>query len=104
MARKSSSHHRIFFRGRDESRRSSRSGDERRRQQVKRVRSVAALLFVALAASRAHAGTDDVIRTAQTEISAVTQQAQNVQAAITKARAAQVSVEQRLANGELLFR
>ncbi|HEY1958479.1 MAG TPA: tetratricopeptide repeat protein [Polyangiaceae bacterium] len=52
----------------------------------------------------AHAGSDDRISKAQQEISAITQDAKNVDATIQKAKEDVRSPESRVANGELLFR
>jgi len=52
----------------------------------------------------AHASSDDRIAKAQQEVSAITQDAKNVDAAIQKAKSDERSPESRVANGELLFR
>ena len=44
------------------------------------------------------------VRTAQTEVATVDQEAGSVQAAVERSKAQKLSPEQRLANGELLFR
>ena len=66
--------------------------------------SVSALLLVLSVAGVAHAGPDEQISSAQHEVSAVTAESQNVQGVIEKAKADQITVEQRIANGELLYR
>ncbi len=52
----------------------------------------------------AQAGSDDAITRAQNELSAVSRESGNVQTAIDKAKGQTLSVEARLANGELLYR
>lgn len=69
-----------------------------------RTGSVSALLLALFASASARAGSDERIANAKQEISAVGQEASNVQSAINKAREQQVTVEQRVANGELLYR
>lgn len=71
---------------------------------MKRRGSVSALLLVLSVAGVAHAGSDEQISSAQHEISAVTSESGNVQGVIEKARSEQITVEQRIANGELLYR
>jgi tetratricopeptide (TPR) repeat protein len=61
---------------------------------------VLALSFAPLA----RADSDDDYGLAQRALSAVAHEAPSIQAEIEKARSARMSVEQRLANGELLFR
>jgi tetratricopeptide (TPR) repeat protein len=71
------------------------------------VRGFAATSLAALAiglASPAHAGSDDNIARAQTEVSAITRDAAGVDAAVQRAKSEVTSPESRVANGELLFR
>ncbi len=63
-----------------------------------------AALALGLAASQAHAGSDENIAKAQNEVSAITRDAQNVDAAIQKAKEQVASPEARVSNGELLYR
>jgi len=64
--------------------------------------SLAVLAFAL--ASPAHANSDDNIAKAQNEVSAITRDAQNVDAAIQKAKEEAASPEARVSNGELLYR
>ncbi len=61
-------------------------------------------LAALLLAPPAHAGGDDEISRAQNEINAVTSEAGGVQSAVNKAKGQVMTVDQRLANGELLYR
>ena len=70
-----------------------------------RSRLAAAVSLAALCVGLpAHAGSDDRIAKAQQEVSAITQDAKNVDAAIQKAKEDVRSPESRVANGELLYR
>ncbi len=76
------------------------------RSRVLRARVAFALVVSASLgwAGLAQAGSDDSITRAQNELSAVSRESGSVQSAIDKAKGEQLSVEARLANGELLFR
>jgi tetratricopeptide (TPR) repeat protein len=74
---------------------------------VRRHAAATSVVVAALAlglASPAHAGSDDNIAKAQNEVSAITRDAQNVEAAIQKAKEQAASPEARVSNGELLYR
>jgi tetratricopeptide (TPR) repeat protein len=72
---------------------------------TRRLAAASSLAVLALAfASPAHASSDDDIAKAQQEVSAITQDAKNVDAAVQKAKSGERSPEARVANGELLFR
>ena len=71
------------------------------------MRGFAATSLAALAiglASPAHAGSDENIARAQTEVSAITRDAAGVDVAVQRAKSEVTSPESRVANGELLFR
>jgi tetratricopeptide (TPR) repeat protein len=65
--------------------------------------SLVALALVS-ASMTAHAGSDDNIARAQTEVSAITRDSVGVEAAVQRAMAEATSPESRIANGELLYR
>lgn len=70
-----------------------------------RARLAAAVSLAALCVGLpAHAGSDDQIAKAQQEVSAITQDAKNVDNVILKAKNDERSPESRVANGELLYR
>ncbi len=74
---------------------------------MKRLAAATSVAVAALAlglASPAHAGSDDNISRAQNEVSAITRDAQNVDAAIQRAKEQAASPEARVTNGELLYR
>ena len=62
------------------------------------------VLGLGLLSTSAFAASDDDVARAQNEISAVGREVGSVQTAIDKAKSERLTVEQRLANGELLFR
>jgi tetratricopeptide (TPR) repeat protein len=76
------------------------------RSQVRRglALRVSALIAITCSSGIAHAGSDENIAHAQTEVSAITRASSSVDAAIAKAKLEATSPESRVANGELLYR